>query len=106
LLLFGATGFVLFIACVNVASLQIARASARAHETSVRLALGASRAQLLRHFLAEALLLCLAGAACGLLVAHGALSLLLVLQPWQLPRAAAIRVDGAVLLLTLAVALV
>ncbi len=105
LVLFGATAFVLFIACVNVASLQLARASARAHETSVRVALGASRLQLLRHFLAEAMLVAIPGATLGLLLAWGALRLLLTLQPWELPRGSGIGIDSGVLLFTLTVAL-
>lgn len=106
LVLFGATAFVLFIACVNVASLQLARASARAHETSVRVALGASRLQLLRHFLAEALLVSIPGAALGLLLAWGGLRLLLTLQPWELPRGSEIGIDAGVLLFSLSIAVV
>lgn len=81
LMLLGAVSFVLLIACVNVAGLQLARLAARQNELAIRMALGAGRRRLLRQLLTEAIMLAIAGAAAGLLLAHAALRLTLPLVP-------------------------
>lgn len=104
LVLFGAIGFVLLIACVNVANLLLARTAARSREMTVRLSLGASRRRVLRQLLTESVLLSLFGAAAGLLVAFWGLHSLLALAPDLLPRSQHIGIDGWALLFTAGVA--
>ncbi|MHB8638948.1 MAG: ABC transporter permease, partial [Candidatus Acidiferrales bacterium] len=91
--LFGAIGFVLLIACANVANLLMARASTRSKEIAIRTALGASRARLFRQMLTESLLLALFGGAVGLLLAYWGLDSLLALAPADLPRTHGISLD-------------
>ena len=106
LVLFGAVGLVLLIACANIANLLLARGANRAHEIAIRAALGASRYRIVRQLLAEALALSLTGAGLGALLATGALSAILTLYPSNLPRAAEIGVDYRVLLFTAALAVI
>lgn len=96
LLLMGAVGAILLIACVNVASLLVARGTARRAEVAVRTALGASRARLVRLFLTESLLFAIAGGVVGVLLAFGLLGLLPYL-PVTAPRIHEVRIDVRVL---------
>jgi predicted permease len=98
LILLGAVGLVLLIACANIAGLMLARTSARAHELAVRAALGARRGCLLRQILSESLLLALAGGAIGLLLAQGSMKMLLRLAPESAVAGLEARLDWFVLL--------
>ncbi len=105
LVLAGAVGFVLLIVCANVANLLLARASARQQEIAIRAALGAARSRLMRQFLTESILSALAGAAAGLVLARWAIAIMVRLGSGAVPRLSETRIDGWVLLFTLAVSL-
>jgi putative ABC transport system permease protein len=105
LVLLGAVGFVLLIACANVANLLLARAAARQKEISLRLALGASRTRLIRQFLTESLLLAGMGGAVGLLLSLAGIRILKGFIPDTISQVQAIDLDAKVLLFTLLVSL-
>ncbi|MBV8073492.1 MAG: ABC transporter permease [Acidobacteriaceae bacterium] len=105
LTLLSAVGFVLLIACANVAHMLLARSSARAHEVSVRAALGAGRGRLLRQFLAESLTMALLGGAVGLLLAWWGVRAMVRFGPAGIPRLETLSVDWRVACVTLAVSL-
>ena len=103
LVLMGAVGFVLLIACVNVANLLLARAEARRKEIAVRAAIGAGAGRLLQQFITEGVLLSLAGATLGIALAFGGLRLLTATNAGSIPRASEIGINWQVLLFTLGV---
>lgn len=104
LVLLGAAGFVLLIACANVANLNLARMTRRERELAVRVALGAGRSRIFRQLLTESLVVALAGGALGLFLAHSGLDLLIAFVSHFTPRAREITIDHTVLLFTLTIA--
>jgi predicted permease len=105
LVLFGAVGIVLLIACANAANLLLARASARQREIAVRLAMGAPRLRVLRQLLTESLVISITGGALGLVLAYGGVRALVSLLPADFPRAHDIHVSAPVLAFTFVVSL-
>ena len=101
----GAVGFVLLIACANLANLLLARAETRHREFAVRTALGAGRGHLIRQFMTEGLLLSIAGGALGLVLARVGVQALIRMYPTTLPRTSELSVDPIVLLFTVAVSI-
>lgn len=99
-----AVGFVLLIACVNVANVLLANASARQREISIRMALGADRARIIRQFLTESAVLSLLSCIVGVIAASASLRFLIAVLPSQLPHVNSITIDGRVLAFSLGIA--
>jgi len=104
--LFAAVGFVLLIACANVASLLLARVTERHKEVAIRMAIGASRARIIRQLLTESILLSTVGGLAGLLLAYWGTDLLKALAPPDVPRLGEIGLHGPVFAWTLGVSVV
>ena len=104
MMLMGAVGFVLLIACTNVANLLLVRASTREREIGIRTALGAGRGRLMRQMLTESVVLSLAGAAVGIVLARVGVSLLATMAAQSFPRLADTQIDLKALMFTIAVA--
>jgi len=104
LVLLGAVGCLLLIACVNVANLLVARGAAREREFGVRAALGGVRRRLIGQLLVESSLVAAVGAVLGVLLAFGLLAVLVAVAPAETPRLAEVRLDGAALLFALSAA--
>ncbi|MEW6209483.1 MAG: ABC transporter permease [Acidobacteriota bacterium] len=104
--LLAAVGFVLAVACANVANLMLARSAARQKEMAIRLSMGATRPQIIRQLLTESLLMGMAGGVIGILIAIWGVDLLVSLSPQDLPRIGEIRPDTTVFAFTLVVSII
>lgn len=104
--LLSAVGVVLLIACTNLSNLLLARATARKKEVAIRFALGATRGRLVRQLLTESLLVCLAGAVLGLGLSYIGVQSMAAIQDVSIPLLATIRIDGTVLVFTMAAVVV
>jgi predicted permease len=100
LIVLGTVGFVLLIACSNVANLLLVRAEGRRQGNAVRMALGSGRGRIARQALIESSLLAVAGGAAGVVMAHAGIAALVAIGPAGIPRLGEVRVDGAALALT------
>jgi putative ABC transport system permease protein len=105
-ILLVSVGLVLLVACANVANLFLVRSEARQREVAIRVALGAGRLGIARYFLAESVLLSMAGGFMGLALAWGAVRLLVTMGPTNLPRLPEVRLDGVAVAYTLALSIV
>ncbi|OLE60403.1 MAG: hypothetical protein AUI36_12385, partial [Cyanobacteria bacterium 13_1_40CM_2_61_4] len=105
LVLLGTVGFILLIACLNVANLMMARTTARDREIAIRRAMGASQRRLIRQMLTESILLATLGGAIGLFVAVWGVDVLLRFTPKEIPRLEGVRVDPLALFFTLGISL-
>jgi len=102
----AAVGLLLLITCVNVASLMLIRASGRISELAVRASLGATRARIVRQLVIEGTVLAAAGGAAGIVVAFGALRILVGIAPAQLPRISNVRLEGQTLAAAIVISLI
>src|SRR2546430_6752467 len=105
LILLGAVGFVLLIACANVANLLLARGSVRSKEIAIRTAIGAGRARVVRQLLTESVVLALAGGVGGLALAVWGIKLIKALSPDGVPRLDQAQLDGVTVAFTLGIAI-